>query len=351
MGDGFWRSPEDTADTAAIHAREAVRKALLRAEYEALKLLAWRFRFGAHIVASSVALGEHHALYISSEEVIHREEDTGKVVSDTWITLLLRFSHWRAVAWPGDTAHADEVVRRARARVGDVDGYSLLFGGTSEHFVRECYTGSASSDEAVSKATTFATLATGGASAGAAAAAPFAVSTATVYALGFIPVGTATVVSGGVIAAGAALGAAVGGLVAAPLYWSWRRSARQQSMRRLQFCLVNETGRPLYVRAYRLDDSYCVVPIYGLAGSSEGDIAAGRLLELDPPEDAEEFRVVLSERGSYFTSECLRAVARRGSVYALRGEGPAASPGPGAESAGLTMSRVPRSVLPAYSPT
>lgn len=337
---GVWVSPEDAADMIAILARDAVRTVLQRAEYEALKVLAWRFRFGAHIVASSSELGEHHAVYVSSEEVIHKTADTGEIVAETWVAFVLQFPKWRVVAWPEDTRHADDIVNRARQRVGSVEGYSTFL-SSSEHFVRECYTGSASSEEVSSAAKALATLATGGAATGAVASAPYAVSTATVYAMGFIPVGTATVVSGGVIAAGAVAGAAAGAVLAAPVYWSWRRAVRDASMRRLPFCLVNETSLTIYIRAYRVDDEYCLLPVYGISGSSEGDLPAGRVLELDPPLDGiDEFRLVISEKGTYFTEERLRVVARRGSVYSLR---PAAT-GQGS----ISMLRVPRRVLPAY---
>mmetsp|Transcript_97511 Transcript_97511/g.291229 ORF Transcript_97511/g.291229 Transcript_97511/m.291229 type:complete len:367 (+) Transcript_97511:94-1194(+) len=339
-GPGVWVSHDDAVDAAAALAREAVRVVMQRAEYEALKVLAWRFRFGAHIVASSATLGETHAVYVSSEEVVHKTMDTGEVVAETWVAFVVQFPKWRVAAWPENTAHADEIVRRARERVGSVEGYSTLL-GSSEHFVCECYTGSASSGEVASAAKALATLATGGAATGAVASAPLAVSTATVYAMGFIPIGTATVVSGGVIVAGAAAGAAAGAVLAAPVYWSWRRAAREASLRRLPFCLVNETRLTLYVRAYRVDDGYCILPVHGLSGSSEGDLPAGRVLELDPPLDGvDEFRLVISEKGTYFTEERLRAVARRGSVYGLR---------PAAGSQGtISVLRVPRTVLPAY---
>ncbi|CAK0891795.1 unnamed protein product [Prorocentrum cordatum] len=143
----------------------------------------------------------------------------------------------------------------------------------------------------------------------------------------------------------------------APLIQKYRYRAEQagggpaEASARLSFCLINETAQPLYVRAYRRDDSYCVVPVCGLGGVSEGELPPGHLLELDPPDDSvEEFQISVSERGAYLTTERLRAAARRGSVYSVRAppalEGAAARPEEGA----LAMSRVPRSVLPAYCP-
>lgn len=344
MGDsnGLWVAPEDALDAAVCLAREAVQAVLQRAEYEALKVLAWRFRFGAHVVAASATAGEHHAIYVSSEEVIHKAADTGIIICETWVGFVLQYPQWRVAAWPKDTAHADEIVRRARGRVGSVDASSGSFLAIGDHFVCECYTGTASSEEVGNAATALAALATSGAATGAAASAPYAVSTATVYALGFIPMGTATVVSGGVLAAGAMVGAAAGAALAAPVYWSWRRAAREAALYRLPFCLVNQTTRPLYARAFKADDTYCLVPVCGLGGASEGELPAGRVLELDPPVDGiEEFRVAVAEKGSYFTEERLRALARRGSVYSLR-------PGADGETS-LAMARVPRTVLPAYS--
>lgn len=319
--------------------RETVRSVLARSEYEALKVLAWRFRFGAHIIAASSTFGEHHAIYVSSEEIIHKSPSTGEVIAETWVAFATQFPTWRVTAWPESAKHADEIVQRARERLGTTEAYSSFL-ANGEYFVRECYTGVASSGELSSAAKTWATLATSGAATGAAASAPFAVSTVTVYAMGVIPWGTATVVSGGVLAAGAAAGAAVGAVLAAPIYWSYRRAAREAALRRLPFCLVNESGMLLYARVYRVDDDYCLLPICGLSGASEGELQPGQMLELDPPLEAtDEFRLVISDsKGGYFTEEKLRALARRGSVYSVRANGPDV----------VTMLRVPRTVLPAY---
>lgn len=395
---GLWVTAEDKADAAEARkdsafsmARAVVQAASRRAEYEALKVLAWRFPHGTHITAMSCAeesKAEHHAVYVSSEEVIHKIPPSGTVVADSWFSFLLKFPRWRIIAWPSDARHGDEIVKRARGRVGAQEGYSDLLGSNSECFVQECYTGQSSSTVSnvlPSAATASATGAS--AAAGAAAAAPYAVSTVTVYAAGFIPWGTATVVSGGVIAAGAAAGAVVGATVLAPSYWYYRRSCREASLDRLPFCIINQSGQALRVSTYKLNDTYRWVPVIGLAGQSAGDLSPQSLIELDPPENADEFQIevtmneapkttvswvtsrVTSMVPRIFTSEDLRAVVRRGSVYRLA-EIPAAAKAKDVDVTNRTdatasatadtsetpvmkleIARVPRSVLPAYAPS
>jgi len=307
--------------------------------------LAWRFRYGTHVVASSAAAGVRHAVYISKEEVIHRE-DSGEVVSEPWVKFLLRFPQWREVAWPEDDVHADQVVERARLRVGATEARSGYLLNSSEHFVNECFFGVASSSDAQSKVTTVASLATGGAAAGAAAASAASSSSIAMSAAAT----AAAAVGGGALVAGAAAGAAAGALLAAPIYWSWRQSARHESLGRLPFCVINETMEPQYIRVYRADDSTCLVPIYGLSGNSEGSVAAGHLLELDPPDDSEEFRVIFGQRGYIMNTESLRAFVRRGSVYRLNESDGGVSKAAAADALGLNLARIPRGVLPAYRP-
>mmetsp|Transcript_64030 Transcript_64030/g.111553 ORF Transcript_64030/g.111553 Transcript_64030/m.111553 type:complete len:423 (-) Transcript_64030:50-1318(-) len=384
---GVWVAPEDEADAeratkddAFAIARVAVQAALRRAEYEALKVLAWRFPHGTHVTAMSCAedcKAEHHAVYCSSEEVIHKIPPSGTVVADTWFSFLMRFPKWRIIAWPDDSAHGDEIVKRARRRVGAEEGYSNLLGNNSERFVEECYTGTSSSVNADTLAVT-ASATAASAAAGAYVAAPYAVSTVTTYALGIIPWGTATVVSGSVIAAGAAVGAAVGATVLAPTYWYYRRSAKEASLGRLPFCIINQSSESVRVSTYKLSDTYRWVPVVGLAGQSAGNLAPQSLLELDPPEDSDEFQVevawqkaptstvswvtsqVTSMVPRIFASEDLRAVVRRGSVYRLTEAFASTSSAkvPDEMEASTTkeaalqfeLARVPRSVLPAYMP-
>mmetsp|Transcript_166850 Transcript_166850/g.530496 ORF Transcript_166850/g.530496 Transcript_166850/m.530496 type:complete len:105 (-) Transcript_166850:38-352(-) len=103
------------------------------------------------------------------------------------------------------------------------------------------------------------------------------------------------------------------------------------------------------MEVFHASDEYCMVPVFGMGGSAEGDVAPGLLLELDPPDAAEDFRVLVADLGatvSYFAKTRARAIARRGSVYSLRST-------PGVQengSDGLELVRIPRSVLPAYSP-
>jgi len=285
--------PEDAEDIARAMANDVVAAVLQKSEYEALKVLAWRFPHGTHVTAMSTTAdykAEHHAIYISSEEVIHKRWPDGVVQCESWISFLLKYPRWRIFAWPTDSSHGDEIAQRARRRVGDVDGYSDIL-SNSEHFAEECYTGIARSGKVSAGATTIASCTTASCATGAAIAVPFAYSTTTVYAFGIIPVGTATIFSGGVVAAGAMIGAAVGTAVVAPTMWAWRRTAREASLGRLPFCIVNQAKRHLSVCIYRLDDTLRWIPVVGLAGQSSGDLEPLRILELDPPDDMEEFQV------------------------------------------------------------
>lgn len=387
-------SPEDSKDIARSIANDVVAAVLRRSEYEALKVLAWRFPHGTHVTALSTihnCKAEHHALYVSSEEVIHKQWPDGTIVGESWIAFLLKFPRWRVQDWPCDTAHGDAIVERARRRVGEVEGYNDIV-SNSEHFVEECYSGVASSSKVNAGAKTLATAATATGATGAAIALPYAYSTTTVYMLGIIPWGTATVFSGGTVLAGAAVGAAVGTVVVAPTLWAWRRNAREASLGRLPFCILNQSRHHLAVSTYKMDDAYRWIAVMGMAGQSTGDVGSQRILELDPPDDAEEFQVEVSlgepaappaegwvgsavgtvtsvaqgvsslatslaSRVPYLSSspkENLRAVVRRGSVYRIAelalppaDAGDARPPGP-AEL--LEVARIPRTVLPAYAP-
>lgn len=343
---GFFMSQADLERAAAVVAREAVQSVIRRSEYEAIKILAWRFRFGTHIVALSPRRGEQHAIYISAEEVVHREETSGRVVSDTWVLFLMRYPNWRALQWPEDCAHADAIVRRARCRLGMVEESGVVRGG-SDQFVRSCYAGDDVGTNAANPATTLAKLATGGAAAGAMASTPYAITSSTVYAMGFLPVGTASVFSGGVVVAGAAAGAAAGALVVAPLLWSLTKRATEASMRRLALGIINETSEPLRVQAFALDDSFCLMPVCGMGGSADAEVQSGQLIELDPATEAENFRIVVSSASAYvyFTRGRLRAAVRRGGVYSIRSLGAVVDGAPNIE-----IAQIPRFLLPAYSP-
>jgi len=326
-------------------AREAVCQAMHKTEYEALKVLAWRFRYGTHVLASSAADGIRHAVYISSEEVVHRE-DCGQVASERWVTFLLRFPNWRAVAWPEDTAHADEVATRARAKVGTLHTSNGLF-HSSEQFVQECFSGVARNDEAISKLSVVASMATGGAVVGAVASVPYTIP-ASSYAT-FAAAGAATAVGGSAVAVvGVAAGAAAGALLAAPTYLAWKQRAQHAALGRVHFCVVNETERPLVLRTYRAPSA---IPFYGSSSTSEGVLLPGHILELDPADDAEEFRLTFSEKGYLFSSEVLCTVAQRGGVYCLKEEDAQVCKESefGGEAA-LSLNRIPRAVLPAFRP-
>jgi len=385
---------EDAKDMARSIANDVVAAAFRRAEYEALKVLAWRFPHGTHIAAMSMSALEHHAIYVNSEEVIHRCEKDGVIVSVAWISFLMKFPRWRILAWPSSAAHGDGVVEVARRRVGEQQAYSEIL-NNSEHFVQECYTGTAFSGNVSAGATATLSCAATSAATGAAVATPFAFSTTTVYMLGIIPWGTATVFSGGVVAAGALVGAAVGAAFIAPTYWSWRQSAREASFGRLPFCILNQSSRHLHVSTYHLNDTYRWVAVVGLAGQSSAVVHPQNIQELDPSQDADEFQVeiafgeppsqswvgsaigtvasVAKGAGSFATSLVqsvpylsgdakdsinLRVVVRRGGVYRVSERAVPAETAPSINSGSsgdgtaksLDFKRVPRDVLPAYSP-
>jgi hypothetical protein len=377
-------TPEDAQDIARSVANDVVAAAFRRAEYEALKVLAWRFPHGTHITAMSVAQAEHHAIYASSEEVIHKEDD-GMIVNESWISFLMKYPRWRITSWPSSSLHGDEIVERARRRTGEAGGHNEIL-NNSEHFVQECYTGSASSSKVSAGAAALVSCAATSSATGAAVAAPFAFSTTTVYVLGVIPWGTATVFSGGTVLAGAAVGAAIGSVVMAPTYWAKRRNALEASLCRLPFCLLNQADRHLHVYTYHLADNYRLVSVMGLAGQSAGYLGPQNILELDPPEDSEEFQVEvvfdsppaetwtgsavgtvasaargvgslassLVPRVSFLSSgsqepQTLRAVVRRGSVYRICELDKAADDAaPNGTADVMEIARVPRTVLPAY---
>lgn len=387
-------APEDAGDSLRAMAADVVAATLRRAEYEALKVLAWRFPHGTHITAMPVGndrKAEHHAVYVSSEEVISKRWPDGLVINETWISFMMKYPLWRVANWPKTAIHGDEIVQRARDQVGKEESYSEIL-CNSEHFVQECYTGVASSSNVRSGATAIAGCATASSATGAAIALPFAYSSTAVYALGIIPWGTATVFSGGVIAAGALLGAAVGSTVVAPTMWSWRQSAREASLSRLAFCILNQSTRHLQVSAYRVDDAYRRIAVVGIAGQSSGYIAPEHILELDPPHDAEEFQIEVTfgqavapeaetwigsaasaawSAGSLAASlvprlpyisaqpfEGLRAIVRRGSVYRVSDRLPQqqhqgdclTSTSELDPAALLELSEIPQTVLPAYYP-
>merc|ERR1712238_77942 len=117
---------------------------------------------------------------------------------------------------------------------------------------------------------------------------------------------------------------------------------------RVPFCVVNETAWPLSLRTYRARSA---LPFYGSSVTSEGMLFPGHILELDPAEDAEEFRLTFSDKGYLFSSEVLCTVAQRGGVYCLKEDDAQASKESelGGEAA-LSLVRIPRAVLPAFRP-
>jgi len=340
---------DDAHDAAVAIARDAVRATLKRAEYSALKVLAWRFPSGAHIVAFSTSdMVEHHAVYVSSDEVIHKMPPDGKVVAQTWLSFVLQFPQWRLQDLPETISHVDSIIQTARARVGTEEGYGFFVYGDTEHFVLECYGKSTDNILTTKGLLSF----TGGMAGGAAVAYPFAVSTVPVYVMGVIPWGTTTVVSGSLLATGAALGAVATAALAVPALMYFRGTATVDSAcSALPFCIINETASNLYIKASAVNSSFNWLPGGSSQGKSEGELAPDNLLELAPPELEEEFRLVVSEAsagtwmmGALSTrnlEEKINAVVRRGSVYCVRGGDPPSS---------LLLKRVPRGVLPAYSP-
>lgn len=303
--------------------------------------------YSAGLCAQIKSTLEHHAIYISADEVVHKAIDDngrdGTIVSETWISFLSRYPRWHHVQHPCSPEHAEQIVQRARARIGSCEPYRVLY-QNCEHFVRECYSGSASSYQVQDGTTTALGATATGSAIGALGALPLATTSVPTFALGIIPWGTTTVVSAGVVGAGAAGGALVGATLALPI-WFAKRRAQQTTQRRLPLGLINETAKELYVRAYKRDDTWMLAPVKGVGGDAEGKLAVHDLLELNPPEDSECFQVRICEYQNIDLAGLLSndllsdgAVVRRGSVYRVI-----------ENNGAVTLSHVSRGVLPAYN--
>jgi len=341
----------DAVQLASTVAKDAVQAILRRSEYGALKVLAWRFPRGAHIIAISSSSAQH-AIVGGSDEVIHKVPPKGRVISESWLAFAVQYPLWRVEAWPTSSSHADEILARARARVGAEEGASLL-SSDSEHFAKECYSGESSHAEALTKAALITTCTTTGLATGAVAAYPFAFSTVPVYVFGgLIPWGTATVFSGGVVALGAAAGAAVGAAVLAPaiLYTSYSKGLVQQE---LPFFIVNETSLSLQICA--ISGGWSVAD---WSSKAQGELRAEHILELSPPGCVEEFELEArqieptSSWSGYISRERkghrVLNMAKRGCVYLLTQSTPKESTTSALDY--LVLTEIPRCILPAYSP-
>lgn len=156
---------------------------------------------------------EHHAvLDVSAREVIHysrlEDNECNSVRVDSLEVFEESFPTWRIVNLPSSVEHAQQVLERARSKVGERE-YSLV-SNNCEHFASWCFEGSASSKQVWTMGFNVATSAKGGMVAGLGAAAMTTTITKPVYLLWFIPWGSSSVTVPAMSAAAATgVGAAV----------------------------------------------------------------------------------------------------------------------------------------------
>jgi len=314
------RSPTDEEEEEVL--RKCVKTCLedvfKRAEYAALKVIAFSFATGLHIAASEKALSsEQHGILISSEEVIYFCE--GGITSCSWVAFLQKYPYWRTVGRPADNLVAAEVAARAQRELVNPLGfgdYSSVL-NNSEHFASYCYSGIRSSNDLRSSAagaTAGMALAAGGANLA------FGISTATetTYIAGLIPMGTVTTFSAATFA-GVATGLVVAGFVVAPLtVKAYRYFVQCQD---LPVAFINDTAQQIYVKAYPSVQAELVEP--------------SSLVEISPAVgSADEFELsIYKSRFDWASSGTL--TVRRGQVVRYCDD---------------AYHIVPRGCLPAYAP-
>eukprot|EP00931_Biecheleriopsis_adriatica_P104229 TRINITY_DN78923_c0_g1_i1.p1 TRINITY_DN78923_c0_g1~~TRINITY_DN78923_c0_g1_i1.p1 ORF type:complete len:219 (-),score=45.58 TRINITY_DN78923_c0_g1_i1:38-694(-) len=154
---------------------------------------------------------EHHAvLDVAAREVIHYlpDKESNRVQVSSLQAFEEDFGTWRVVALPSSLLHGQNILERARSKVGEAE-YSLM-SNNCEHFATWCFNESASSAQVWSMGVNVASSAKGGVVAGVAAASATTTVTTPWYFLGIIPWGTTTATVPAISAAGAVgIGAAV----------------------------------------------------------------------------------------------------------------------------------------------
>merc|ERR1719193_583943 len=289
-----------------------------RAEYAALKVIAYSFASGLHIAASKKCLtSERHAILVSSQEVIYFRQEG--VISCTWVAFLQKYPYWRTVARPEDNLVAAEVVARAQKELANPQNFgsynSVL--NNSEHFATYCYSGSRCSNDVRSSAAG-ATAGLAMAAGGANLALGLSTATETSYILGILPFGTVTTFSVATFAAVAG-GLVVAGFVIAPLsVQAYRYFVQSQE---LPVAFINDTTQIIYVKAYPSVTAELVEP--------------GSMIEITPAVGVrDEFDLsVFKSRFDWANSGTL--TVRRGNVVRYCDD---------------VYHIVPRECLPAYAP-
>lgn len=145
--------------------------------------------------AACAAVFEHHAvLDILAAEVIHYWPAAETAKNTVQITPLQVFAEdfgiWRVVALPRSPEHGDEVLQRARSKIGEEE-YNLVT-NNCEHFVTWAFDKSGSSTQVQSMGWNVVSSAKGGVLAGIAAASATTTVTTPWYLFGLIPWGTTT---------------------------------------------------------------------------------------------------------------------------------------------------------------
>mmetsp|Transcript_42409 Transcript_42409/g.131898 ORF Transcript_42409/g.131898 Transcript_42409/m.131898 type:complete len:419 (-) Transcript_42409:36-1292(-) len=239
---------------------------------------------------------EHHAILDCIErEVIHynRSCTSGKfaVVREPLDDFMRSFGACREIQIPSSQEHAQEVLKRARSRIGEAR-YSMLF-NNCEHFAYWCFSGEGRSDQVTSYTTRILAVAGDAGCIGAGAA--------------LIGFGAPPVV------AGLGLGAFVLGLGLQCSIHNWVQDTKERASARAPICVYNTSGSTIRAQ----------LAISGLlvlldAGTLSVDVPHMMDGELTPPaldEHLEQFtlEVLVNESGSMFsewTTICERDVQR-----------------------------------------
>ncbi|KAF4704490.1 hypothetical protein FOZ63_028351 [Perkinsus olseni] len=335
----------------------AVGECLVRAEYEALKIVAWSERRGSHIVGyvpqpgggkeyssssspsseslrdaapdavmsdidvfKAVTTESRHVIYVSDQEVIGYDATAKCRIVLTWLQFLLVCPSFRVLSRPRpDNVHA--VVDRARL-ANSPDASTNGF-DTDLHWAYYCENGKRMSnglflqalkDVALTLSASTKVLSWLGGAIGAGVGACSV--TVPYYFLGFIPWGTTTTTVaaswGTSIAAMGWYASWVGfgvGVVAAPAVWILMQQYRKKEGGCLPFMIINDTDFDVKCYTYYASDTVQFISL------SSHDCAQWGMLELTCRDhaDLKAFRLGVARAGHHLCSR----VVQRGCVYRL----------------------------------
>lgn len=316
---------------------------------------------------------EHHAvLDAEAKQVIHYTSggdgcSKNRVAVDALSDFERSFGAWRVLVLPASAEHAQQVLERARSKVGEEE-YSLV-ANNCEHFARWCFEGHGSSSQVWSAAANIASSAKGGVVVGVAAGTATTTVTSPWYFMGLIPWGTTTATVP-MMSTAAAVGvgvAAFAGWVGLGLgvgygvhAWAegWNAALRDCA----PICVFNGGEDEVEVRLDNIDSSSALGPAalddlvhetraFCGAGHRRLRVGGGMAVELNPPAEADQFlrftvRVLKQDvEGSAAAAvlgagrvaawgfgwrEVAQAEARRGDVLVLRAGRLEQVPDPGA---------------------